>query len=430
MFADSIGASSEGKAKRTGIGDVMGDIKVVELFAGVGGFRSGLEAASDRYKFVWANQWEPYKTEQWAFDCYVSHFGNSPDHVCQDIAIAKKNIPDHDVLIGGFPCQDYSIMKKNSKGIEGKKGVLWWQIDDILRDKRSSYVILENVDRLIRSPVKQCGRDLSIILRCFYQKGYAVEWRVINAADYGQAQRRRRVFIVAYHNRTNIFQTLSEQVCKDGLKAMHKQVTENGIMPKAFPIVSHQRSYVDHWIDEMRFEDMESLSKIQKVYLYNSGVMMNGRIYSVDVTPRYVPFIPLGKILEQGIVDERYFLRDEDMPKWIYAKGAKHEQRRRRDGSVYWFNEGTVGFPDPLDKPARTMLTSETQVGRTSHVVTDLKTGRLRVLTPIECERLNGFPDDWTNTGMSEKMRYFCMGNALVVDIVTDIARELEKIIE
>lgn len=399
----------------------MGDIRVVELFAGVGGFRLGLEAASDRYKVIWANQWEPYKADQWAFDCYVSHFGKSPNHVCKDIAIAKKDIPDHDLLVGGFPCQDYSIMKKNSAGIEGKKGVLWWQIDDILREKRPSYVILENVDRLIRSPAKQCGRDFSIILRCFYQKGYAVEWRVINAADYGQAQRRRRTFIIAYHNRTKLFQDLAEQVCLTGLKAMHKQVAENGIMPKAFPIASHQRSYVDHWIDEMRFEDMESLSKIQKVYLYNAGVMMNGRIYSVEVTPKYEPFIPLGKILEQGTVDERYFLREDDMPKWIYAKGAKHEQRHRRDGSVYWFNEGVVGFPDSLDKPSRTMLTSETQVGRTSHVVTDLQTGRLRVLTPIEYERLNGFPDNWTNTGMPEKMRYFCMGNALVVDILKRI---------
>ena len=403
----------------------MEDIKVVELFAGVGGFRLGLEAASDRYKVIWANQWEPYKVDQWAFDCYVSHFGKSPDHACKDIAIAKSDIPDHDLLVGGFPCQDYSIMKKNSEGIEGKKGVLWWQIDDILRDKRPSYVVLENVDRLIRSPAKQCGRDFSIILRCLYQNGYAVEWRVINAADYGQAQRRRRTFIVAYHNKTKLFQNLADGVCHKGLKAMHKQVMEQGVMSQAFPIASHQHSFVDHWIDEIRFEDMGLLSKMQKVYLYNAGVMMNGRIYSVEVIPEYEPFIPLKKILEQGIVDERYFLRDEDMPRWKYAKGAKNEQRRRRDGSAYWFNEGTVGFPDSLDKPSRTMLTSETQVGRTSHVVTDLQTGKLRVLTPIECERLNGFPDDWTNTGMPEQMRYFCMGNALVINIITRIAKAL-----
>lgn len=391
----------------------MADIKVVELFAGVGGFRLGLEAASDRYKVIWANQWEPYKSDQWAFDCYVSHFGKSPDYVCQDIAIAKDRVPDHDLLVGGFPCQDYSIMKKISLGIEGKKGVLWWQIYDILKDKRPSYVILENVDRLIRSPAKQCGRDLSIILRCFYQLGYCVEWRVINAADYGQAQRRRRTFLVAYHNRTDRSRNFAERVCKQGLKALHKQVVENGILAKAFPIATHRQQFVDQWIDEMRFESVDDIMQKQKVYLHNAGVMINGRIYSVEVIPKYEAFIPLRNILERGPIDEHFFLNEKDMSRWIYAKGAKHEQRKRKDGSVYWFNEGAVGFPDSLEKPSRTMLTSETQVGRTSHVVTDLQTERLRVLTPIECERLNGFPDNWTDTGMPEKMRYFCMGKCV-----------------
>lgn len=403
----------------------MKDISVVELFAGVGGFRLALEAASDRYDVVWANQWEPYKARQWAFDCYVSHFGKSQNHICKDIAIAKKEIPDHKLLVGGFPCQDYSIIKKNAKGIEGKKGILWWQIDDVLEVKRPSYVILENVDGLICSPAKQCGRDLSIILRCFYQKGYAVEWRVINAADYGQAQRRRRIFIIAYHNRTKMFRKFADNVCIRGIKAMHSQVIENGIMPRAFPILSHKQSYVDHWIDEMCYEDMDLLFKTHKAYFYNAGTMVNGRIYSVDIVPRYEPFIPIKDILERGQVDEKYFLREEDMSKWIYAKGAKHERRCKKDGSIYWFNEGKVGFPDSLDKPSRTMLTSETQVGRTSHVVTDLQTGRLRVLTPRESERLNGFPDDWTKTGMPEKMRYFCMGNALVIPIVIRIAETL-----
>lgn len=162
-------------------------IRTVELFAGVGGFRLGLEVASDKFKVIWANQWEPSMREQYAFDCYTAHFGSGKHHVCQDIAKAKNDVPDHDLLVGGFPCQDYSIMKKNSAGIEGAKGALWWQIDDILREKRPKYVLLENVDRIIRSPAKQCGRDFSIILRCLYEKGYTVEWRVINAADYWNA---------------------------------------------------------------------------------------------------------------------------------------------------------------------------------------------------------------------------------------------------
>lgn len=155
---------------------------------------------------------------------------------------------------------------------------------------------------------------------------------------------------------------------------------------------------------------------------------MNGRIYSVDVTPIYEAAIPLKDILENGYVDEHFFLHDEDMPKWIYAKGTKKELRRRRDGTEYYFSEGAVRFPEPLDKPSRTMLTSESSIGRTSRVVADVRTGRLRTLTPVECERLNGFPDGWTDTGMPEQMRYFCMGNALVVPIVKRIGTILKML--
>lgn len=138
---------------------------------------------------------------------------------------------------------------------------------------------------------------------------------------------------------------------------------------------------------------------------------------------------PLRDVLERTAVDEHYFLRDKDMPQWIYAKGAKYEKRRKRDGSSYYFSEGSVQFPEALEKPSRTMLTSESQVGRSTHVVRDQITGRLRVLTPVECERLNGFPDGWTDTGMPEKMRYFCMGNALVVPLVKAVGQVLASTI-
>lgn len=407
----------------------MDKIKTVELFAGVGGFRLGLESASNRFQTVWANQWEPSMTEQWAFECYTRHFGKGPTCVCKDITLIDKGeIPNHDLLVGGFPCQDYSIAKKCAQGIEGKKGILWWQIDDVLYKKRPSYVLLENVDRLIHSPAKQKGRDLSIILRCFYEKGYAVEWRVINAADYGQAQRRRRIFLLAYHNHTAQFKKLADDTCTQGSKGMHTYIIQDGILAQAFPVISHRRSYVDSWIDEFRYEDMTKLSKEQSVYFYNAGVMMNGRIYSVEVEPKLEPYIQLGSILQDGLIDKHYFLKESDLPQWRYMKGAKNELRYRKDGTSYYFSEGVVPFPEPLDKPSRTMLTSESNKSRTSHVVVDSSTKKLRTLTPIECERLNGFPDGWTN-GMPERMRYFTMGNALVVPIITRIGRVLSNII-
>lgn len=138
-----------------------------------------------------------WEKTQHAFDCYCAHFGKSINHVNKNISeIEKSSIPDHNLLVGGFPCQDYSVARTGATGINGKKGVLWWDIRDILETKSPSFVILENVDRLLKSPANQRGRDFGIILTCFNELGYNVEWRVINAAEYGFAQRRRRTFIL------------------------------------------------------------------------------------------------------------------------------------------------------------------------------------------------------------------------------------------
>ena len=180
----------------------MNYLQECELFAGVGGFRVGLEESDSNWKTVWANQWEPSRKSQYAFECYVSHFGKNKNYINEDIAsIDKNDIPDHNLLVGGFPCQDYSVARSGAKGMEGKKGVLWWQIRDVLEAKSPKFVLLENVDRLLKSPASQRGRDFGVILACFNDLGYTVEWRVINAADYGFAQRRRRTFIFATNDK-------------------------------------------------------------------------------------------------------------------------------------------------------------------------------------------------------------------------------------
>ena len=185
---------------------------VCELFAGVGGFRIGLEESDSNWKTVWANQWEPGKKTQHAFDCYVKHFGNKENYINRDIAsIDKETIPDHNLLVGGFPCQDYSVAHTGAQGIEGKKGVLWWQIRDTLEKKQPKFVLLENVDRLLKSPASQRGRDFGVILACFNDLGYTVEWRVINAAEYGFAQRRKRIFIFACKNNTNYYNQIKNE---------------------------------------------------------------------------------------------------------------------------------------------------------------------------------------------------------------------------
>lgn len=406
---------------------MMDDIKTVELFAGVGGFRLGLERASDRFKVIWANQWEPIDKDQNAFKCYEAHFGSSKAHVCENIANVIDSVPDHDLLVGGFPCQDYSVAKSGAKGLEGEKGELWWHIATIIKRKRPKCVLLENVDRLIRSPAKQRGRDFAVILRSFYDAGYMVEWRVINAANHGMSQRRKRTFIVALRNDTEGFKDLAEATCERGSKGMRTYLTEKSVLAKAFPVKQEIGMRVGTFIDEMSFLSIKDVFDSMKIDLFNSGLMINGYLYSEELCPVEVLYAPLSSVLVSG-ADDKYSLKPKDMDKWKYLKGRKTETRKNARGKDFVYEEGAVPFPDDVARPARTMLTSEGSISRSTHVIRDNISGNLRVLLPIECERLNGFPDGWTEM-LPERYRYFTMGNALVVPIVTMIGKELEKIL-
>ena len=394
-----------------------------ELFAGVGGFRVGMERLESGWQTTWFSQWEPGASKQWAHDCYVSHYGDCPDlmgelHTGEDIStMNKENIPEHALLVGGFPCQDYSVAHTlaSSKGIEGKKGVLWWQIRDILISKKAPFVMLENVDRLLKSPAKQRGRDFGVILACLNELDYSCEWRVVNAAQYGAAQRRRRTFIFAYKNNTVYGQKMKNVGYEDIIKS-------DGFMVKAFPIVEAGMISSTTICD-----DIVAVSDNFRFAFENSGFMRNGEIYTCKVIEKEEKPILLGEIL-QANVNEDYYIAGDKLAKWTYLKGAKKIPRVTADGHEYVFSEGPVAFPDPWDRPGRTMLTSEGTLNRSTHVVSDPATGRLRLLTPIECERLQGFPDDWTNT-MPDRMRRFCMGNALVTHMVTRMGKVLDEII-
>ncbi len=398
---------------------------VCELFAGVGGFRLGLERLNSGWETVWFSQWEPGKTKQWAHDCYVAHFGESKDLTGDtsstgvDISTVDKTIiPDHNLLVGGFPCQDYSVAHSlsSSKGIEGKKGVLWWQIRDVIIAKNPAFCLFENVDRLLKSPANQRGRDFGIMLACLNNLGYIVEWRVVNAAIYGAAQRRRRVFIFAYRKDTKF----AEEMNKCHPRAI---INHYGFMANAFPI---QNIEVFDGC-EIR-EDIVEISDSFKFDFCSAGLMKDGEISTATATEIEEPAIPIKDILQQN-VDEHYYISDETMSKWEYMKGAKKIPRKSANGHEYIFSEGPVAFPDPWDRPGRTMLTSESTLNRSTHVVEDPGTHRLRLLTPIEAERLQGFEDDWTAAGgMPERMRYFCMGNALVVPMITRMGKTLDEI--
>lgn len=399
--------------------------KICELFAGVGGFRLGFDRLESGWETNWFSQWEPGAKTQWAHDCYVMHFGDCPDmegeyRTGEDISLMNKSaIPDHTLLVGGFPCQDYSVAHTlaSSKGIEGKKGVLWWQIRDILIAKKAPFCLLENVDRLLKSPATQRGRDFGVILACLAEQGYSAEWRVVNAAQYGAAQRRRRTFIFAYRDDTRYGKKMSS------LEA-ETIISKDGFMVRSFPIADMGK------ISNIELDkDIVKVSDSFKFAFENAGYMHNGIITTAKITEFEEPPITLGKILQSN-VDEKYYITNEKMSKWTYLKGAKKIPRTSSNGHEYMFSEGPIAFPDPWDRPGRTMLTSESTLNRSTHVVSDPGTGRLRLLTPVEAERLQGFDDEWTNSGMPDRMRYFCMGNALVVPMITRMGKVLDSIVE
>ena len=402
-------------------------IRVAELFAGVGGFRLGLEGygqpgdafymppAGD-FKTVWANQWEPPGTEgkQFAWKCYERRFGEGScvnediEKVLDAYEAGETEIPDFDMLVGGFPCQDYSVSKPApmAKGIEGKKGVLWWSIYRMLKLKRPKYALLENVDRLLKSPTSRRGRDFAIMLSCLAELGYDAEWMVINAADYGMPQRRRRVYIFAY--------------IRDG-------ESEHGIIADAFPFEFHGKpSEFD--IPKDPYKVSKTFGNAGKSPFMKYGRMSGCYVLTSDVEPRFegVSRTIRDVMVPDSTVPEQYFVSPESLERWEYLKGAKKEPRTAKNGHEYVYSEGPVAFPDDLDRPSRTILTSEGGSGpsRGKHVVRG-DSGRLRRLVPDELDALQCFPKGWTD-GMSDNRRAFCMGNALVTEIPHRIGLQME----
>jgi DNA (cytosine-5)-methyltransferase 1 len=402
------------------------DIKVIELFAGVGGFRIGLERASKRFKTIWNNQWEPSTKKQDASDVYCHRFGTQGHSNVDITKVEIEEIPDADLLVGGFPCQDYSVATtlKRSGGIEGKKGVLWWQIHRILRDHPNppSYLMLENVDRLLGSPASQRGRDFAIILASLSDLGYNVEWRVINAAEYGMPQRRRRTYMFAFKNGSTIAKAV---------KNPSNWILSDGIMVNAFPILDNElRPYsfkIEGGLDYVssNFNKGKSLSPFK-----NAGLMMNRVVTTFQTLPKYDgDFVTLGDILvSEDEVPEAFFIPESQIASWQYAKGGKSEKRvNKTTGFEYNYSEGAMAFPDSIDKPSRTIITGEggASASRFKHVVLT-QSGRYRRLVPKELERLNMFPDNHT-LGATDSRRAFLMGNALVTGIVERIGLQMLK---
>ncbi len=396
---------------------------VAELFAGVGGFRIGLARAG--WKTTFSNQWEPSTKVQHASDVYVAQFGEQ-GHTNIDIAKIKSLPKNIDLLVGGFPCQDYSVAKtlNSSKGLKGKKGVLWWEILRLVHGQKPKFIFLENVDRLLKSPSNQRGRDFAVMLKTLGDEGYTIEWRVVNAAEYGFPQRRIRVFILA---------TKQKGKQKNSAESL---ITKSGILAKSLPIESltDKLTVIDLSMKAEEISARFNKGKEKSPFL-NSGVYMDGFAYTVKSQAKIAKSpILLGDILQpKSQVPDEYWVDKSRLKEWRYLKGAKSILRTHKgSGVTYKYAEGKMAFPDLLSNPSRTILTGEggSTPSRFKHII-KTKSGYRR-LTPVELERLNGFPDNWSKFDshgriISDSKRAFFMGNALVIGLVERVGKEIAR---
>lgn len=395
---------------------------VAELFAGVGGFRVGLARAG--WKTVYSNQWEPSTRAQHASDVYVKNFG-SEGHSNEDIFKVEALPSPVDMIVGGFPCQDYSVATtlRSSYGLQGRKGVLWWEMLRLISQSRPRWVVLENVDRMLKSPREQRGRDFAIILKSLGMQGYDIEWRVINAADYGMPQRRRRVFIVAQLAQVPTV-----------VEPSGDRINAGGILTTAFPVLPAKAGITQidlskpiDWISENFGRDLIK-SPFGNAGSFLNNVALTATVHADYEGPRYT----LGDVLvgSRARIPSEYVLTEDEISRWELQKGSRKIPRTSRSGHDYLYNQGRMSFPDSKKMPSRTVLTSEGSATASRFTHTVAFRGGVRRLLPVELERLSGFPDNWTKTGetlgaMSNARRAFFIGNALVVGVVEKIGHEL-----
>ena len=400
---------------------------VAELFAGVGGFRIGLARAG--WKTVFSNQWEPATKVQHASDVYVARFGED-GHSNEDIANVDSLPRNIDLLVGGFPCQDYSVAKtlNSSKGLKGRKGVLWWEILRLVQGQKPKFIFLENVDRLLKSPSNQRGRDFAVMLKTLGDEGYTIEWRVVNAAEYGFPQRRIRVFIIATKKKRGAKKQTPGSI-----------IGKTGILARALPIEKLTSELQEIDLDDEADQISTRFNKGGGKSLFmNSGYYEDGVAYTVKSEAKLSKTaMVLGDVLQpDSQVPDEYWVEEKRLKEWKYLKGAKSIERTHKgSGTTYNYAEGKMAFPDLLTNPSRTILTAEggNTPSRFKHII-QTKNGYRR-LTPIELERLNGFPDNWTQRDDQDKVvtdskRAFFMGNALVIGLIEKVGKVLATEIE
>lgn len=387
------------------------DIRFIDMFCGIGGFRLGLERATEErvlrqsglhrcssdlnecrqsdgeapsgdrgeksFGCVWSND-----NNKYACRIYRKHFGE----ICEgDIrAVDADAIPEHDLLCAGFPCQSFSIAGKR-RGFEDTRGTLFFEICRVLRAKRPSYLLLENVRGLLSHDL---GQTFEVILSSLSELGYDCQWQVLNSKDFGVPQNRERVFVIGH--------------------------TRGKSRPEVFPLREDVEGFAEGANETATIRTLQGgghsgghHSGMTIIDIYNQGIRANQEV--------------AGALKGEGIANTSLgtalIFHENISGKWTPHK----EAQALRSGASH--NYQTLEIANALDADGylRTGARPRDENGKPQLLPIGYR--RIRRLTPLECERLQGFPDGWTE-GISDTQRYKCLGNAVTVNVIEAIGRQ------
>ena len=351
--------------------------KVFSMFSGIGGFELGLLMSEKNVKLVGYSEIDKYAIEVFEKQFKgINNYGNAT-------TIDETKLPNFDLFVGGFPCQAFSVAGKQ-RGFNDTRGTLFFDVARILKHKKPKHFILENVRGLLSH---DSGRTFQTIIKVLTDIGYLVQWEVCNSKNYGVPQNRERVYIVGHlrgNSRPEVFPIgkINEENSRNNKP---KEITKN--MSMAY-----------------RVYDINGMSTTLRAV--GGGVGAKTGLYQI--------------IKRSGKIKA-----DQDNASCLTG-GA------RGDGNhsyTDWIVRACL-TPDRLNKRqnGRRFKDNEepmfTLTGQDKHGV--LINSQIRRLTPMECERLQGFPDGWTE-GISDTQRYKCLGNAVTTNVVCEIAKRLLK---
>jgi len=357
-------------------------MNVFSMFSGIGGFEYGLQQSKHEFNICGYSEIDKY-----AISIYTRHFPNHHNYG-DATQINTKELPDFDFLVGGFPCQAFSIAGKR-KGFDDTRGTLFFEIARVLRDKKPRYFLLENVKGLLSHDK---GKTFQTILEILNELRYDVSWGIYNSKNYGVPQNRERVFIKGYLRG------------KCGREILHQTRNSKEVNGKLIKLNNKAQAQTIY--------DINGLATC----LSANGGGQGGKtgLYKIDKIGNVSPTgHHNGDVFSTKGISRTLCARDYKDPVKIAQPVLTPERINKRQNGRRMKEDGEPSF---------------TLTATDKHGVYDGY--RIRKLTPIECERLQAFPTNWTKYGadgelISDTQRYKCCGNAVTTSVITAIVNEM-----